>query len=138
MARTYIKDKIRGGFVALPWNVLNSKAYIALKPSSAKALPYFIGKGRNMQRKDKIYFPFPYAEADRLGFAPATFSNLIKDLMGKGFIDPIDKGGLRSDGKSNNMFALSVRWDKYGEHDFEKVEWSTFEPIRKNKSHFKK
>lgn len=108
-----IKDKIPGGFVPLTWNMLDSKAYIALKPSSAKALPYFAGKGRGFQKKDKIHFSFPYAEAARLGFAPATFNSVISDLMSKGFIDPIDKGGLRGDGKSNNKFALSVRWEKY-------------------------
>lgn len=116
-------------FVALRWDMLNSKGYIILKPSSAKALPYFIGKGRNKTREEsQIHFTFSFSEAKRLGFAPATFSRAIKDLVKAGFIDPVSKGGLRGYRKSNNKFTLSNRWERYGENNFKEIIWETFQP----------
>ena len=34
--------------------------------------------------------------------------------MRKGFIDPVDKGGLRGAGLSCNIFRMSDRWKHYG------------------------
>ena len=109
----------------MTWTLLNSKAYKALKPSSAKALPFFLGKKYKSIGGE---FTFSYSEANRLGFAPATFSNVIRDVISKGFFDPVDKGGLRGVGKSFNKYKFSYRWEKYGETDFIKIEWNTFEP----------
>ena len=128
MARKHGKKKITGGFVAMPWNLLNSKAYKALKPSSAKALPYFLGKRYKSERGNKLYFTFSYSEAKRYGFAPSTFSNIIKDTMRTGFVDPVDKGGLRGCNKSYNKYTLSVRWKLYGEPGFIEKDWEQFEP----------
>jgi len=52
----------------------------------------------------------------------------------KGFIDPFDKGGLKSDGKSYNWFRLSRRWEKYGKEGFETIEWICFQPKPKLKA----
>ena len=112
----------------MPWKLLNSKAYKTLKPSSGKALPYFLGKKYKSERRHKLYFVFSYSEANRLGFAPSTFSNIIRDVIRKGFVDPVDKGGLRGDGKSYNKYTLSDRWEKYGEPNFKRIEWNQFEP----------
>jgi hypothetical protein len=46
--------------------------------------------------------------------------------MRKGFIDPVDKGGLRGWGLSCNVFRMSDRWKDYGKKDFIKVEWRQF------------
>lgn len=118
-------------FVALTWEMLNSKAYKTLKYASAKALPYFLGKIKQNYRDPQRYligFSFSYSEANKLGFAPATFSKVIQELVMKGFIDPVDKGGLRSDGKSYNIFRLSKRWDEYGTNEFEPKDWRCFIP----------
>jgi hypothetical protein len=128
MGRKRKRNNIPGGFVAMPRTVLKSKAYIKLKPSSAKALPYFMDKKWRSERGKKSYFVFPYTEAEDFGFAPSTFHNVIKDLIRVGFVDPVDKGGLRSDGKSYNQYTLSYRWKKYGETDFETIEWDQFIP----------
>lgn len=111
--------------------MLNSKAYINLPQSAAKALPYFLGKVKKPFFDPERYlqiFELSYGEADRYGFACSTFSNVIQALVRHGFIDPVDKGGLRSDGKSYNKFRLSKRWENYEQADFEKLEWRCFVP----------
>jgi hypothetical protein len=89
-------------FVALLWEMLNSWAYKELNSSAAKALLYFLGKFKGVYsdpQRYKLAFPFSYSEAERLGFASSTFSRVIRELVRKGFIDPVDKGGLKSDAK---------------------------------------
>jgi hypothetical protein len=118
-------------FVALLWEMLNSRAYKELNSSAAKALPYFLGKFRGAYRDPQRYkfvFPFSYSEAEWLGFASSTFSRVIQELVRKGFIDPVDKGGLRSDGKSYNLFSLSERWKEYRTARFEDADWKCFKP----------
>ena len=91
--------KVRKGkrlppFVALPWTMLNSKAYKDLPPSAAKALPYFLGKPKLPFSDPGYYsveFGLSYGEAKRLGFAPSTYSKVIQALMRAGFIDPVYK-----------------------------------------------
>jgi hypothetical protein len=75
-----------------------------------------------------LEFTFSYKEGERYGFAPATFSKIIQDLVRFGFIDPVDKGGLRGDCKSYNLFKLSKRWEEYGTTNFESLEWRCFVP----------
>jgi hypothetical protein len=127
-----MKEKSRMcNFVALPWPVLNGKAFISLKPSAGKALLYFWGKPHEPFNKPAHYeteFRFPYEEGKRYGFSPGTFSKVIQELVAKGFIDPVDKGGLRGNGKSYNVFKISRRWEKYGTNDFQNVEWKCFVP----------
>ena len=118
-------------FVALSWQILNSQAYIELPPSACKALPYFFGKvklGFQDAQRYLTEFPFSYREGNRLGFSSATFSKVIQGLVRFGFIDHVDKGGLRSDCRSYNLFKLSRRWENYGKADFVSLEWKTFLP----------
>jgi hypothetical protein len=118
-------------FVALPWDMLNSKAYKELQPSAAKALPYFLGKVKLNPKDYQRYnqdFSFCYKEAIKYGFATTTFYRIICELMSKGFIDGYDKGGLKSDCHSYNLFKLSRRWEQYGRPDFKVMTWETFQP----------
>ena len=118
-------------FVALTWEMLNSLAYKKVPPSAAKALPFFLGKVKLLFHDPQRYlvdFTFSYTEGEMLGFALATFSKIIQDLVCYGFIDPVDKGGLRGDGKSFNRFRLSGRWEAYGTDKFVRVEWRCFLP----------
>lgn len=118
-------------FIPMVWEMLNSRAYKDLPPSAAKALPFFLGKikvGFRDTQRYQIEFCFSYGEAERFGFAPATFSKIIKALISFGFIDPVDKGGLRGLGRSFNFFKLSERWEKYGNSDFEELSWRCFLP----------
>jgi hypothetical protein len=118
-------------FVALTWRILNSQAYKDLPTSATKALPYFLGKvkcGYNDPQRYLGEFVFPYSEGKKFGFAFGTFSKVIQDLVRFGFIDPVDKGGLRGDSKSYNVFRLSKRWELYGTPGFESLEWRCFIP----------
>ena len=116
-------------FVSTPWDVLNATAYKEIPPSAAKALPYFLGRPK-VPFSDRQYlqttFPFSYREAESLGFAFATWSNILRDLVWYGFIEPVSKGGLRGNGKTCALFRLSDRWKRYGQKDFVPVNLKTW------------
>jgi hypothetical protein len=124
--------KITGGFVPLTWKLLNSRAYRNLPVSASKALPFFLGKphvpyGNTMLFE--VVFDFSYREANRcLGYSNSTFHKVICDLMSLGFIDPVDKGGLRGEGRSCSQFRVSPRWEQYGTKAFKEVRWKEFKP----------
>ena len=121
-------------FVPLPWNMLNHEAYKKLPFAASKALPYFLGKVKiayNDPNRLSTEFSFPYNEAKLLGFALATFSKAIQDLVKFGFIDPKEKGGLRGEGKSYSFFCLSARWKLYGQPEFQHLDWKCFFPRQK-------
>jgi hypothetical protein len=104
-------------FVPLPWELLNSRAYIDFPPSALKALPYFLGKIKLTWHDPARYseiFTFSYPEGKKLGFAYGTFSQVIDNLVKHGFIILVEKGGLRGKGKGYNKFRLSNRWKDYG------------------------
>ena len=128
-------------FVPLTWDLLNSQAYINLTNSAGKALPYFLGKVKlphGDPGKHLAEFSFSYTEARQYGFANGTHHRVISELMDKGFIDPVDKGGLKGGGLTSSYFKLSERWRKYGAQDFVKVEnWRSFKPRFKNKRNSK-
>jgi len=103
-------------FVALTYNMLNSKAYIELTPSAKGLLPYFLAKVKisfNDPERYSTTFTFTFPEANKYGFANATFSTAYRDLFKKGFIDIFALGGLRGDRKSANKYKLSRRWEDY-------------------------
>ncbi len=137
-ARSRRKSKINnipGGFVQIPWKLLNSRAFKELKYSAGKALPYFMGKPKlhymNPERCT-VEFDFSYKEAGRLGFSNGTHYRVISELIDKGFIDPVSKGGLRGAGLTSSHFKLSERWMDYGTKDFKETEnWSEFYQSKK-------
>lgn len=136
MARRRTKELKLPPFVASPWALLNSKAFCSLTHSARACLPYWLGKPKARFDSAEYYereFAFSYSEAHRYGFAKATFARIIRELVEKGFVDPKDKGGLRSDGLSCNHFALSRRWMRFNTPEFEQVSWSQFQPRSKRK-----
>ncbi len=114
-------------FVALLWDLLNSKTYKELSPSGAKALPFFLGKNKLYIKHQDYYrkpFILPYVEMQRVaGLSTATASRVIKELVKLGFIDPVSKGGLRGCGGTCNEFCLSPRWKDYGTSNFKEERW---------------
>lgn len=111
------KQSIKGGFVVLTWDLLNSTAYKDLTPSAAKLLPYAMGKPKVHMNDPACYyteFEFTYSEAKRLGFSNTTFRRCLDELVGKGFIKQAHKGGLRGDGFSSSKYLLSIAWQTYG------------------------
>jgi len=134
------KFRILGGVVLMPWEMLNSKAYKALKPSSAKALPFFMGKvkfGRKsgFEYESPVYyetiFRYPFHEGKEQGFSPATFQSVIEDLIDKGFVDPVCRGGKKSAGLGFSKFRLSPRWKMFNTEDFKFVSWEEFKRKRR-------
>jgi hypothetical protein len=121
--------------------MLNSEAYKALPHAAAKALPFFLGKvkcgGYNDPMRYETVFPFPYSEAERLGFSRATFARIIRDLVGRGFVDPESKGGKRSEGMTRSYFRLSHRWTEYGRESFQPLDWRCFLPKPRSRCHSK-
>jgi len=113
----------------MPWELLNSKCFHELPYAAAKALPYFMGKIKLSYNDSQRYqdtFRFSYPEARSYGFPFATFSQIIKKLTQFGFIDPVERGGLRGYRVGYNVFRLSNRWKKFGTNDFENINWETF------------
>ncbi len=116
-------------FVALPWMMLNHKAYIELPPTPKGMLPYFLGKVRIPSTDPKHYyaeFSFTFSEAVRYGCARRSFYRAIEALMEYGFIDPIRKGCQSGGRDTASIFRLSKRWEKYGTPVFERISWAEF------------
>ena len=123
-------------FVAIFWSILNSRAYRELPNAAKGMLPYFLGKVKIPVKSAEYYetsFSFSYSEAANHGCARRTFHSVIQALIRHGFIDPVRKGGLRSDKKSLSYFRLSKRWMSFGTALFERMEWKEYgqEQIRK-------
>jgi len=128
-------------FVTVTWEVLNSQAFKSLPFSARACLPYWLGKPKAPVKSSDYYekeFSFSYPEANRYGFASATFFKIICVLVEKGFVDPKGKGGLKCDGFGLNRFCLSRRWEKYGKADFIPSSWAQFQPREKRKQHQKR
>jgi hypothetical protein len=115
--------------VAIPYSLLNSEAYKSLTGSAAKLLPYFIAKPKKPINQDQyiqVYYEFTYSEAKKLGFAPKTFKRALDELIAKGFIEPVWKGGLRSDSKTASRFKCSKVWMHFGTDLFKPFNWDEF------------
>jgi hypothetical protein len=116
-------------FVAMTWDMLNHKAYICLPAAARAMLPYCIGKVRAGVRDTAHYstnFIFPYSEAERYGCARRTFFRVLESLVRHGFLDPVERGGLRGTGLTSSTFRLSPRWKKYGTADYQEITWRQF------------
>ncbi|MCX5804387.1 MAG: hypothetical protein NTU69_12815 [Proteobacteria bacterium] len=75
----------------------------------------------------KIEFIFPFKEAEKLGYHKNTFPNVIRELVQKGFLDPVKKGYRKNFvGGGLSRFRLAERWRSYGTDNFVKVEWNSF------------
>lgn len=111
-------------FVPMTWEMLNSMAYHHLPFSASKALPFFLGKVQvpyGDPRKFNTEFKFSYPEGKRLGFTFPTFSKAIRAVIGHGFVDLVEAGGLKGRGGGYNIFRLSKRWRDYGTERFQEA-----------------
>lgn len=109
-------------FAAVPWEILNSKAWAELTGSAGKFLPLFIGKSGFPKNVVGTEFTFTYTEAqEKYKCARATFGRVIVQLHAKGFIDIAGYGGLRGFCKIENRFKLSDRWRNYGTSEFKEL-----------------
>jgi hypothetical protein len=132
------KAKIRGGFVLMTWSLLNSAAYKDLPASSAKVLPFFLGKIKEYDHSNpqrfNADFAFTYTEAKRLGFGKSTFRKMLCDLVKHGFINLSHHGHYKIGGaQPSTLFRLSKRWQQYGTAFFDEGDWRKHFPDRSEK-----
>jgi hypothetical protein len=112
---------IEGKFVPLTFDELDSIAYVKLNGNAAKLYGLLKRAARTVaskigSRERDVIFDYTYSEAKRCGFAESTFIRAIKELWEKGFIDRVDRGGLRGNGRSNSHYKLASFWKTYGTH----------------------
>lgn len=113
------QERIKGGFVPFLYSMMDSAAYKSLSGNASKALPYFFRKVKtNGADRFTTKFEFSYKEAQKSGFPQSSFNNILKELIEAGFIDRIEAGGLRNEGKSCSIYRLSKRWENFGTADF--------------------
>jgi hypothetical protein len=140
MGRTNRGKARMPGFVALPWTVLNSPAFLEMTHAARAALPYWLGKPKAPFNKPEYFsneFAFSYPEAARLGFAKATFCKVLCQVIEHGFVDPVSKGGLKGFGNCCSRFRLSRRWTVYGSKEFQSIHWTEFGTSGQKKAQFK-
>ena len=108
-----MKRKKKRHFVALDFDLLESKSWRELKPHACLAYVY-IKKKFNGKNSDNL--SYTYGEASKI-MQRNTYSKVINQLVDHGLIDVVRSGGLYN---RCNIFALSERWRKYGTEDFKK------------------
>jgi len=69
----------------------------------------------------KVVLTFSQAKKYRICSSPATFDKIKRELVGKGFLDPLESGGLNQPA----VFELSDRWKRYGQSNFEVAPYKT-------------
>lgn len=114
-------NRLKWPFVALERDLLSSRAYCDLSASAAKLYPHMKMQAGLNQSQGNPDFAFTYRDGQSHGFARATFSRAINELIAKGFVIPTRYGGKRGFCKFENRFALSERWRSYGTNAFEEV-----------------
>lgn len=116
------RNKIPDHFVALTYELLDSKAFKELNGAALKALILFLKKVHTYNPIDRYQsqFTFTYPEAAKRGLAHSSFSRALKELIEIGFIECVSRGGMRFEGNSCSQYRLSKRWEKYGTPEFEK------------------
>ena len=117
-------------FIMFQFKMLNSLAYKSLSPSSAKALVFFLAKVKLPDSNDQRYreiFTLSYGELKAAAsLSDKTCSKVFRELVKVGFIHPVEKGGLRGNGKSCSKYKLSRRWEQYQQPGFKEVDLKKF------------
>lgn len=109
------RNKIDGSYSVIEHNITNSKVWKGLK-AHAKWL-YMEFKLR-FHGDNREHIIFTYNEAIKI-MSINTFIRARNQLIERGFIDVIKRGGLEN---QPAIYGLSDRWKKYGTKDFVKVE----------------
>jgi len=120
-----------GPFVLIPYELIDSKAYMELKGAGVRALMLCMRKVKEMKGTErfKVLFSLTFREAREKGFCDATFWRSMKSLQRLGFVDCEMRGGLRNENKYATIYRLSLRWKKYGTPDFDYIPPGSCEQI---------
>ena len=120
------KNKIKGGFVATPFYMIDSPAWQNLSANSIKIYLQLMRKRNGNNDRD---LSLTYNEM-KSQVSTATLRKCLIELVEKGFIDMVRQGGTM---KKCNIFGISERWKHYDTNNFE------FKTLKKwNKAGFKK
>jgi len=133
------RPKIKGGFVAMHHPLLDSVVYQVLSSTAKIAFMYF---KRDIKNWDQTEVSLTYSQAKNKGVcrSPSTFDRAKRELVEKGFLDPLEPGGLNQ----RAVFKLSYRWKRYGQSNFEVIPYKngvgskSFQVIWKNEKSRKK
>lgn len=112
--------EIEGLFVPLTNDEQDSLAYASLTGNASKVYLYLKRTARTAAwygggvREREIIFDYTYTEAKGRGFSESTFIRAMKELWAKGFVDVIERGGLRGKARSNSHYKLAADWKTYG------------------------
>ncbi len=131
MKRRNGHNKIAGGFVAIPYEMMDHPAFRELSEAAMRVLLWCIRK-TNRQDVDRhnVVFQLSYPEAkNKLRMVDTTFRRAMIQLHKAGFIDYYSPGGLRKDGKAAKGYKLSRRWKNWGQDSFEERRETYFEAI---------
>ncbi len=111
---------IDGGFIVVTFEMMNSNAYKKLTGSALKVFHLCQRKVKERRRVErfKVIFSLTYTEAKKEGLWHSAFNRGMNQLQEVGFIDCIEKGGMRFQGKACSYYRLSKRWKDYGTPNF--------------------
>lgn len=112
----------------IPWEVLDSDAFMNLSGTAIRVLIRFLQKRRwSKGRSRKLIFDnggliFTYAEANAMRISTSQFHTVVKKLVEVGFIEIEHQGGIHKNDPS--QYAFSERWRDYGTDAFKVMEKS--------------
>jgi hypothetical protein len=117
--------------VVIEADLIDSQAHINLKGKALTILMRFFTKRQMKQNSSSEWIcinngeiVFTYREArEKLGLHSAQFTRGIDNLIAVGFIDIAHSGSGTQ--KDPSLYAMSERWRKYGQSDFEHKERET-------------
>jgi hypothetical protein len=117
------KSWIKGGFIAITFEMMDSKAFRAMNQSALKAFIFCMRKVKIDDPIDRFKYQFSltYPEAKKQGLTDSTFCRGMKQLQDLGFTDCVMKGGLDKGIKKATLYRLSKRWKDYGTPAFKKL-----------------
>jgi len=119
--------------------LLDSPTFRSLN-SKAKILFMYFRRDKKNGHQTNVVLTFSQAKKYGICSSPSTFDKIKRELVEKGFLDPLEPGGLNQPAVLN----LSDRWKWYETSRFEKVDYQpgvgskSFQTIWKDESRRKK
>jgi len=98
--------------------LLDSAVFQSLSSIAKVAFMYFRRDKKNGYQTE-VVLTFPQAKKYGVCGSPSTFDRIKRELVEKGFMDPLEPGGLNQPA----IFELSNRWKWHGKERFKKVDY---------------
>ena len=116
MSKKKKHKKIKGRFIPLSHNLVDSEAYKQLSAIATRAFTYF---RRDLKSGHQTKVKLTFGQAQKYGVcnSSTTFSKVKKELVKHGLLDPFDGGGLNTPA----VFELSERWQWFNTDQFDEV-----------------